>query len=444
MTPADLLSGAAAIVVTLAILVVLVLVHEVGHFIAARRFKVRVHEFGIGFPPRARVLGSDGETLYTLNWLPIGGFVRLEGEDGGSRSDPRSFAAQPLGRRVVILASGVAMNLALAVVVLTAVTAYADPSVALRFVDAAPGSLATNIGLAAGDVLERVEGQRFSYFDQEDPTAELTARVGQATTLTIRHADGSLEERTIELARGGGMRIGLVQDDSPAAAIALTAGDVLLAVDGRPVGYLERGDASTYLRDHAGQRVVLTVERAGGTTDQLAVTLRDPADVGPDRGALGVRFDPGTVRAEPGPPISRDLPSSALKGVQRTVQALGLVLGALGTLVGSLASDPTQAPPVAGPVGITFAIGSLLQSYPPIFLLWLAGLLSANLALINILPYPPLDGGRIAVAVLQAAVGNRISGSIERLAYFVGFVVLMGLLLWVTYFDVLRGSQLVP
>jgi regulator of sigma E protease len=148
--------------------------------------------------------------------------------------------------------------------------------------------------------------------------------------------------------------------------------------------------------------------------------------------------------AQPGPPIRHDPGTAVQKGVARTGQALGLVVGALGTLAGSVATDPTQAPPVSGPVGIVFTVGALLQSYPPVFILWMSGLLSANLALINILPLPPLDGGRIAVNVLQAALGNRISGSIERFAYFFGFVLLIGFLLWVTYFDVLRGPQLAP
>src|SRR3954454_17511099 len=102
------------IVLFFLILGTLVVIHELGHFIAARVAGVRVLEFGIGFPPRARVLRSKGETLWTLNWLPIGGFVRLEGEDGDSAGDPRSFAAKPLRARLAILVAGVVMNILLA------------------------------------------------------------------------------------------------------------------------------------------------------------------------------------------------------------------------------------------------------------------------------------------------------------------------------------------
>jgi regulator of sigma E protease len=110
------------IILLLAVLVVLVLIHEFGHFIVARRVGVKVHEFGVGFPPRARVLHQGKETAYTLNWLPIGGFVRLEGEDGDS-DDPRSFVRQPLRTRLVILLAGVIMNLLLAWVLMSAVRA---------------------------------------------------------------------------------------------------------------------------------------------------------------------------------------------------------------------------------------------------------------------------------------------------------------------------------
>jgi regulator of sigma E protease len=443
MSFGDLLTSGAAILVTLAILFVLVLVHEFGHFIVARRFGVRVHEFGIGFPPRARILGRDSETIYTLNWLPLGGFVRLEGEDGGDRNDPRSFASQSLWRRVVILAAGVAMNLVLAIVIFTVIALAADPSVSLRFSNASPGTLAGNLGLAAGDTLEAVDGRRFSYFDQEFPTSALLGRSDSAT-LTVRLADGTEQKRTVNLAAGDGIRVATVLDGSPAATIGLRAGDVILSIDGRPVSFLHAAETSTYLREHAGQRVTLSVQRADGTTAGLAPTLRPASEIGPDKGALGVRFDPGDLVAEPGPPIRHDPATALQKGVARTGQALGLVVGALGSLAGSVAADPTQAPPVSGPVGIVFAVGALLQSYPPVFILWMAGLLSANLALINILPLPPLDGGRIAVSVLQAAVGNRIGGSIERFAYFFGFVLLIGFILWVTYFDVLRGPQLAP
>src|SRR6185436_14603268 len=111
---------------------------EFGHFITARLASVRVLEFGVGFPPRAKVLRSKGETLYTLNWLLIGGFVKLQGEDGHDADDPRSFAAQGLATKIVILVAGVAMNVLLAFAIFTAIAWLATPLVGVRFHEVQP------------------------------------------------------------------------------------------------------------------------------------------------------------------------------------------------------------------------------------------------------------------------------------------------------------------
>src|SRR5688500_16814454 len=119
-------NGLINVVLLLAFLVVLVVIHELGHFIVARRSGVRVHEFGIGFPPRAKVLGTDSKgTTYTLNWLPIGGFVKLEGEEGESVEDD-AFVNKPLRTRLAILLAGVFMNLVLAFVVFAFIAGVSD------------------------------------------------------------------------------------------------------------------------------------------------------------------------------------------------------------------------------------------------------------------------------------------------------------------------------
>ena len=115
------------IVLFILILGALVVIHELGHFFTARAFRVRVLEFGIGFPPRAKVLRNKGETLYSLNWLPIGGFVKLEGEDGTDPDDPRSFSHQGVAKKLTILVAGVLMNVLLAVVIFTGIAWLASP-----------------------------------------------------------------------------------------------------------------------------------------------------------------------------------------------------------------------------------------------------------------------------------------------------------------------------
>ncbi|MGZ8528174.1 MAG: M50 family metallopeptidase [Candidatus Limnocylindrales bacterium] len=331
----------------------LVVIHELGHFVTARLARVRVLEFGIGFPPRAKVLRSEGETLYTLNWLPIGGFVRLEGEDGDS-DDPRSFVRAALPTKVVILVAGVAMNLVLAFVIFFGISALANPAWGLTISEVKIGSPAATAGLVVGDQVMTLDGEVFDGF--KDPGLALRDRAGQTVQLGVVHADGA--SRTI------------------------------------------------------------------------TATLRRPEDITVTSGALGIAFGRtiNYVQNPVGPAFGM--------AAERTGEALTLIWDGLAKLADSIVNRPTQAPPVTGPIGIASQVGDVFWQLGPVFTLYLAGILSANLALVNILPFPPLDGGRIVVLVLKSLVGERISLRAERLTYFVGFVFLMVFLAWISFFDI--------
>jgi len=375
-----IIQGAITILLFIFILCALVVIHEFGHFVLARFFGIRVHEFGIGFPPRAKVMRDRGETIYTLNWLPIGGFVRLEGEDGDS-DDPRSFAVAGLPKKLLVLLAGVGMNLLLAFVIFTGIAWLATPQ--------------------------------------------------------------------------GGIIFNEVVAGSPADLSGLRAGETILAIDGTTFDLLPSPDAGQHaiaaLRDRAGQTVTLHVRAADGAERDVTVTLRPP-DVAADKGALGIR---SAGLAFSGAYAGRDPLAAVGAGAAWTVSAFRLIIDGLASLVSSIASNPTQAPPVTGPIGIAVQVGDVFWQLGPIFTLYLAGLLSANLALVNILPFPPLDGGRILVLLLKSLLarggalmrraGVRGSGlseqtaiSVERLTYLVGFVFLFGFLIWITYFDIAR------
>jgi regulator of sigma E protease len=356
----ELLQSVITIVLFALILGVLVVIHELGHFFTARLAKVRVLEFGIGFPPRAKVLRAKGETLYTLNWLPIGGFVKLEGEDGNDADDPRSFASQSLPTRLLILVSGVVMNVVLAFVIFTGIALGGDPTIGIRVVE--------------------------------------------------------------------------VQPDSPAATAGLVPGDVITSIDGRLYGAFGNESIFADLRASAGQEVRIGVEHADGTTSDVAVTLRDEAAVAAGRGAIGITQDIAVTRAA----ITYNPAEAVAVGAQRTTEALGLILGGLGQLGDSIINRPTEPPPVSGPVGIATQIGDIFWQLGPIITLYVAGILSANLAVVNILPFPPLDGGRMLVITLKRLVGERLSLRAERLTYLVGFVFLFAFIIWITGFDIAR------
>ena len=172
------------------ILGILVVIHELGHFVTARLAGVRVLEFGLGFPPRAKVLRAKGETLYTLNWLPIGGFVKLEGEDGNDADDPRSFSAQPWLKKMVILAAGVAMNVLLAFVIFTGIAWLASPLMGIRFYEVVPNSPAERAGLQPGDAIIAVNGERYQFITGPSVLEGLTSRAGQTVV-----ADGGRRRR---------------------------------------------------------------------------------------------------------------------------------------------------------------------------------------------------------------------------------------------------------
>jgi regulator of sigma E protease len=394
------------IVVFVVILGGIVLFHELGHFITARVAGVRVLEFGVGFPPRAKVLrtgepspedfelvarrratalaaaATDEEreaildqepetpigTEYTLNWLPIGGFVKLEGEDGDHADDPRSFGRQRLPIKLGILVAGVFMNLLLSVAIFTGIAWLATPYVGIRFATVEPGSPADQAGIEAGDTIVSVNGTTYDVF-------------------------------------------------------SIYAGDSIL-----------RG-----LTDHAGETVTIGVLHPDGTTSEVTATLRTPAEVAAGRGALGIHagdrgFEPVIQYS------SRPFPDALKVGVAETSRWFGLIIDGLRGLGASIVTNPTAQPPVSGPVGIATSLGDVFRNGGPMMTLYVAGVLSANLALVNILPFPPLDGGRMLVIVLKSIprFGKRISLRAEQVTYAIGFVALFAFLIWVTVFDIAR------
>ncbi|HXG26160.1 MAG TPA: M50 family metallopeptidase [Candidatus Binatia bacterium] len=338
----------------------LVLVHELGHFLTAKAFNVRVLEFGFGFPPLAKVLRSKGETLLTLNWLPIGGFVRMEGEDGDTADDPRAFSAQRLRVRIAILAAGAFLNVVLAWVLFFGIAAAATPVTGIAFAEVEPGSPAAAAGLRPGDTILGVADQRFEWFG---------------------------------------------------------------------------GDPTEILRNHAGQTVPLAVKREDGTEVTLTATLRPADQLSETVGALGIRnlsvvFEDRYV--------GHDIGRSAQIATDEVVRWGGLIIGGLGQLVSGIVQDPTAPPPASGPIGIAISLAEIFTESGLVMTIYVAAILSVNLGVVNILPFPPLDGGRILMLTLKRLFGTRVSLRAERLTYAVGMVVLLAFILYISGFDIAR------
>jgi regulator of sigma E protease len=360
----------------LGVLVVLVLVHELGHFIVAKRAGITVEEFGIGFPPRISSVTWRG-TRYSLNWIPLGGFVRMLGEDGdveirrlreqGLTDDEvehamaGAFNRRPIWVRIGVLLAGVAMNFVLAA------------------------------GLFA-------------------VALSMPALIGHGPLTVIE-----------------------VQDNSPAAG-QLEVGDVIVAADGRT--FDRSADLTEYVRGKATHVVTLTLVRDGEEIDvriiPRSVTEEQRANgIGP----VGFSYEPERLVEEPSTVTG---PLDAIGRGTAAAWTLAIrIPGGLADAVGGLLGLNPNAGDARGPIGIAQETGRLLEA-PLVSQLLFVGVLSINLAVLNVLPFPPLDGGRIAVVLLESARRRKLPAEREALIYLTGFAVLMALIILISIQDIQR------
>jgi regulator of sigma E protease len=354
------LSALITILIFLGMLAVLILAHELGHFATAKAFGVKVEEFGLGFPPR--LIGfKRGETLYSLNAVPLGGFTKMAGEE-----DPkveRSLASKGVGTRVIVLAAGSIMNFLLPIVLFA--IAFMVPH-----------------NVVSGDVV--------------------------------------IEE---------------VAASSPAAAAGVEAGDTVLSLNDEPVNSIS--DLHIYTSLNLGKEVSLAVRHSDATVEEVRLIPRWKPPSG--QGAMGI------VVSMPDPAITRQsypFWEAIPKGVSECIETFVLFKNEI--LKWIIGATPVQ---VTGPVGIAQLTGEVAQAgLSP--LLQFAGFISINLAIINILPLPALDGGRIVFVLLGwIRRGKRISPKTEGLVHAIGFAILIAAIIAITYQDIIRiiaGESLIP
>jgi regulator of sigma E protease len=353
----------------IAILVALIVVHEFGHFLAAKIFRVRVEEFGVGYPPRAFTFGKIGETKYTLNWIPFGGFVRLFGDEGEAEHGRGSLVDSPRWKQAVILVAGVAMN---------AVGAWSLFAVAFH------------IGV---------------------PTAVDSAPVGQHTQLMITD----------------------VVPGSPAAAAGLQTGDEIQAIrdaKGVELATLSPDAVVAYVTARGGKPVTLsyTHEGAAATTTVTPANAVIPGAAG--RPALGIALSLVTLRSEP-------WGEAAVDAFHETGNALTMVGGNLWYLLSTAVHGAPDLSGIVGPVGIVSYVGQASQNGFGSVLI-LAGLISSNLVIINLIPIPALDGGRLLVLIIEGALRRSAPRLIIQMLNAIGISLIILLMLVVTYHDIAR------
>ena len=451
----DFLISALAFIVLIGIMVV---VHEFGHFAVAKFFRVRVEAFSVGFGPRLFGI-KYGDTDYKVCLLPLGGFVKMTGEsptdlpigagkdDGTLGDDPGAFSSHPRWQRMLIGLAGPAANFILAFVLMIFYFGWINevPNIQTTRVEwVSAGSSADLAGMHPGDIisqfgsaknpdLETVVDVARKSTNQTIPVA--VNRNGQTLQSTI-HLTDKAGKNGFELSQTGMFLqfeqgpIGVDQTvpNAPAESAGLRAGDSIVAVDGHRFHTVD--PLLDYLQAGQGKPVTLTVERNGGT---LAPMVVHPSKQD-DQWRLGFM---ALAPADP-PMTARPLPFGEALGEARDFCAENSVL--IVDVLHKLFTRQASVKQLAGPVGIAHAAGQAAQTkyWAPKF--GLAAGISLNLGILNLLPFPILDGGLIVLLLIESALRHDISLMVKERIYQAAFVMLVMFFVYVSFNDVAKLS----
>ena len=416
---------------------VLVFVHELGHFLAARRIGVRVLTFSLGFGPKIAKFRR-GDTEYCISVIPLGGYVKMAGEnpDDKRTGADDEFMSKSKWERFQVLIMGPVMNVLLAIVVMTFVLfqgaeipAYEDqPPVVGSVVE---GSAAESVGIQVGERIVSVEDQPTStwsdLFEAVWPRADRALSVvvsdaaGTRRTLSVT-PDSQTEFEMGDLGVGPIMRpqIRSVADGEPADIAGLKEDDVIESVGGEQ---LDSTQLIELINRSADQSLLLTIRRAG-VRQEVEVT---PALVG-DVGLIGVSISPFEVTV-----VDPTFVEAFQLSLERNYEWSGLIFK---TLVGLFTAE-TSPKQLVGPVGIAQLSGDYAE-LGFLALLSLMSMISLNLGILNLLPVPILDGGHIVIMALEGVSRRDFSIQAKERMLLVGFVMLMTLMVTVVYNDLTR------
>lgn len=464
-----------AILAVLPVLTVVVVVHELGHFWAARAFGVKVDQFSLGFGKSILSRRDKHGIEWRIGWLPLGGYVRFAGDEDATSSVPdadsleemrrnivaregpgaerKYFHFKPVWQRAIVVAAGPVSNFVLAILVFgTLYWATGETLVKPRIADVPAGSAAAAAGLKPGDVVVEMDGrpvrslevvQRTITLRSDTPIRFVVDRGGERVPVVV-----TPERTEIDMGIGGPQNLGdigarfspilvaAVEPRSPAALGGLKVGDLLLTVDGRSVGQAEFVSA---VAARAGRPTALTVLR-DGAVQTLTVTPRAPP---PGRGALGASIGQEVERVRLGPL------QAASRGVAQTWDVLTTTIEYLGRILTGRESGDQ----LGGPLRIAQTSGAIAQASvadaAPLWanalnvgfnLLQLVALLSVGIGFLNLLPIPVLDGGHLVFYAYEAVARRPLGAQVQAVSYRVGLVMLLGLMVFATWND-LRQLQ---
>lgn len=355
------------LIIFIIVLSVLVFVHEFGHFIMAKRAGMKVEEFGFGFPPRAFGI-KRGETIYSINWIPFGGFVKILGEDGQEPGNPRSFASAKAWIRSGIIVAGVVMNILLAVVLLT---------------------------------------------------------FGNAIGLRV----GLIDEASVKIAHDTKVQIIQVAAGSPAEQAGLKPLDEIVGFkfEGRVLDVSKVEEVQNFINQNLGKNIIMLVSSGNELLEKKMMARLNPPT---GEGSLGVSLAlTGIIKYPWYEAIGR--------GAMDAVNIFRYTVVGYGTIIKNIFATGKAGVELSGPVGIAVITGKAAR-LGFTYLMQFTALISINLAVLNIIPFPALDGGRLLFVGIEKIKGRPVSRKIENAINTAGFALLILLMIYITAKDIIK------
>ncbi len=426
------------------VLGVLVFVHELGHFLVAKKSGIRVETFSLGFPPKAVGI-KIGETEYCLSWLPLGGYVKMAGMDDFApeegKGKPWEFQSKPRWIQMAVLIAGPAMNFFLGFLLLF--TLYMAAGEYAFMDDSRVGEVKTDspfytAGLRPGDRILTVGNTAVN--DWEEMADAFLLHAGDVVPVEIERIPAYQTDMTERLTisvdltspprEGLGLgyymttEVGAVMPGMPAAEIGLQPGDVITSVNGVPVTMW--WEMSREISSRPGEEISLTWQRNGEEMTERIIPASQTFN-GETVGRIGIDS------------ASKRNPISFFKAVRRSAtETINLSTAIFGFVKGIVIGEQSSKN-LAGPVGIFQLVGQSAERGFS-FLLWFMAMLSINLGVLNLLPIPVLDGGHLTILTIEGIIRRDLSARHKAWLQQAGFAFLLFLIIYVTFNDIGRIS----
>lgn len=423
-------------VIAVIIFSAIILIHELGHFLLAKKNGIIVTEFSLGMGPRL-LSTVKGGTRYSLKLLPIGGSCAMLGEDTAEEDVPGTFNRAPVWGRISVVAAGPVFNFILAFILSVIITGFVgyDPA---QVMTVESGSTAEQAGIREGDIITEYNGYHidvardlyvYTYLNQlrEEPVTVTVDRNGEELTFTFMPDVDVRYLLGFNRSDADSMKVESLIEGMPLEEAGLQPGDVITSVDGVPTP--DGAAYAEYLEENplSDQPVEITYDR-NGTEYSVEITPREYRTPG-----LGFSYNTGYTEAQ-----GLEVLKYAALDVKYMIRTTLLSLKELVT--GGLGMDD-----LSGPVGVVDAIGTAYEETKDegTVIMWMnllnmAVLLSANLGVMNLLPLPALDGGRLVFLLLEAVRRRPVNREVEGMVHFAGLMLLMALMVVVMYNDILK------